>query len=79
MSGIPGFTTGTIATGKSDLLSGASWQDTMKDQNGNVIAVIVGGPLNSFGTAGLGTDRSFHGIITDGTTGDALYLVSMTH
>jgi hypothetical protein len=78
MSGIPGFTTGTIATGKSDLLSGASWQDTM-DQNGNVIAVIVGGPLNSFGTAGLGTDRSFHGIITDGTTGDPVYLVSMTH
>jgi hypothetical protein len=79
LSGIPGFTTGTIATGKFDLLSGASWQDTMKDQNGNVIAFIAGGPLNSFGTAGLATDRSFHGIISDGTSGDPVYLVSMTH
>jgi hypothetical protein len=78
MSGIPGFTTGTIATGKFDLLSGASWQDTMKDQNGNVIAFIAGGPVSSFGT-GLGLDRSFHGIITDGTSGDPVYLVSMSH
>lgn len=78
ITGIPGFSTGPIATGKFDLLSGASWQDSLTDQNGSS-SKIVGGPLNSFGTAGLGLDRSFHGDITAGGSTDPLYAVAMSH
>jgi len=78
ITGLPGFSNGTVATGTSDLLSGASWQDTMADQNGSS-AKIVGGPLNTFGTAGLGLDRSFHGNITAGGSSDPLYAVTMSH
>lgn len=78
ITGLPGFSNGTIATGTFDLLSGASWQDSMADQNGSNTA-IVGGPLNSFGTAGLGLDRSFHGNITTGGSSTPFYSVSMSH
>jgi hypothetical protein len=80
ISGIPGFSSGTIATSTSDLLSGASWQDTMKDQSGNVVAFISGGPVGgSNSTPGLGLDRSFKGHISDGNSLDPLYAVNMSH
>jgi hypothetical protein len=78
VTGLPGFTNGTIASGQSDLLSGASWTDTLTDSNGAVTR-ITGGPLNSFGTAGLGLDRSFNGNITTGSSTSAFYAITMTH
>jgi hypothetical protein len=84
ISGVPGISSGTVATGKFDLLSGASLQLSMLDQNGiininNVTAEMVGGPVTGLGTAGLGLDRSFHGNIATGGSGVPLYAVSMSH
>ena len=84
IQGLPGFGSGTMLTGPFDLLSGSSLQLSMLDQSGamnvnNVTAEMVGGPLNTFGAAGLATDRSFHGNIVTGGTGAALYAVSITH
>jgi hypothetical protein len=78
IAGLPGFSTGNVASDSFDLLSGASWQDSMADQNGSSTK-IVGGPLNSFGTAGLALDRSFHGNITTGGSSTPFYAVSMSH
>jgi hypothetical protein len=76
ITGLPGFSSGTVTDSSFDLLSGPSWQDSLMDQNGS-IHVIVGGPLNSFGTAGLGTDRTFHGNFGDPT--NTFYAVDMSH
>jgi hypothetical protein len=73
ITGLPDISSGTVATGTSDVLSGASWQDSFTDNNGNKF-VIAGGPLN--GTSGLGLDRSFNGLFLGlGAT----YTVSMSH
>lgn len=74
ISGLPGLSSGTIATASNDLLSGSSWVDTLTDQNG-AINRIVGGPINSFGTPGLGIDRSFGGNLI----GVATYAVTLSH
>ena len=84
ISGVPGISSGTVATGKFDLLSGASLQLSMLDQNGiininNVTAEMVGGPFNGFNTAGLGLDRTFHGNIVTGGSIEPLYAVAMSH
>jgi hypothetical protein len=79
-SGVPGVTNGQLVADPlgNNFISGSNIQEKVLDNNGSTL-FMTGGPLNSFGTAGLGTDRSFHGIITDGTTGDPVYLLSMTH
>jgi hypothetical protein len=81
---------GTVTTDPVfDMLSGSSWQDHMTDKS-NVpsgpsigLFVIVGGPLNSFGTAGLGIDGSFNGNIIGGVGGNGVseikYAVTMHH
>lgn len=74
ITGLPGLSSGTIATASNDLLSGSSWVDTLTDQNG-AINRIVGGPINSFGTPGLGIDRSFGGNLI----GVATYAVTLSH
>lgn len=80
ISGLPNISSGTLSTKSSDVLSGASWQDSMTDQNGNTY-VVAGGPLN--GSAGLGLDRSFHGSIFEQSDAHsaslATYSVSMSH
>lgn len=82
ISGLPNVSSGNLSTGQFDVLSGASWQDTMTDGNGNVYA-IAGGPFN--GTVGLGLDRGFHGLIIEqhdanpAVTNLATYTVSMSH
>lgn len=78
ITGLPNFSSGTVATGQFDLLSGASWQDSLADQNGSG-STIVGGPFNSLGTAGVGLDRTFHGNIVTGGTTNPFYAVSMSH
>jgi hypothetical protein len=83
-TGLPGFSSGTVATGTFDLLSGASLQLSMLDQNGiininNVTAEMVGGPVTGLGTAGLGLDRTFHGNIATGGSFSPLYAVTMSH
>jgi hypothetical protein len=50
----------------------------MGDANGSIF-FLVGGPLNSFGTAGVGLDRSFHGNWLTGNSGDPIYAVNMSH
>jgi hypothetical protein len=75
-TGLPNLTSGTLSTGTSDLLSGASWQDTVKDNN-SIVYVIAGGPFN--GSPGLGLDRSFNGLIVGTTGSNATYSVTMTH
>lgn len=78
VTGLPGLTTGNIVPDQNNLLSGASIQQKFLDNNGN-INFLVGGPLNSFGTAGVGLDRSFHGNLLHGDPTDPLYVVSMSH
>jgi len=58
VSGLPGFSSGTLAPDSSSVLSGAFWQDHLVDQNGNTFEV-AGGP-GGIG-AGLGLDRTFNG------------------
>jgi hypothetical protein len=80
ISGLPNISSGTVANGSSDVLSGSSWQDSFTDNNGNTYT-IAGGPFN--GTAGLGLDRSFGGLLIE--THDAhgantaSYTVTMSH
>ena len=85
----PNLEAGTVTTQPNDLLSGSSWQAHMTDQS-NVpsgppvgLFAIVGGPINSFGTPGLGTDGSFGGNIIGGAgpdgTSETKYSVSMRH
>jgi hypothetical protein len=78
ITGLPGFTTGNINPDQNNLLSGASIQQKFLDNNGTTY-LLVGGPLNSFGTAGVGLDRSFHGNLLQGDPTLPLYLVSMSH
>jgi hypothetical protein len=78
ITGLPGLTTGSIVPDQNNLLSGASIQQKFLDNNGLTI-FVVGGPLNSFGTAGVGLDRTFHGNLLHGDPIDPLYVVSMSH
>lgn len=76
---LPLLSAGTISTTSADLLSGASWQDTVSDNTGSSF-FIAGGPLSSNGTTGVGQDRSFNGIlIMRSCCSDTTYLVNMSH
>jgi hypothetical protein len=80
-SGIAGISSGNLIPDplNNNLLSGSSIQARLGDNSGSIL-VMVGGPLNSFGTAGVGLDRSFHGNILalDGTL-QTEYAVSISH
>lgn len=81
ISGLPNISSGNVAGDQFSVLSGASWQDNMTDNNGNAY-VIAGGPFN--GTVGLGLDRSFHGMIIElhdvnPSFSNATYSVTMSH
>ena len=82
ISGLPGITTGHTLLDINNLLSGASIQQRFSDDSAppnfaDPIATLVGGPLNSFGTAGVGLDRTFNGnILADAGT---QYLIQMSH
>lgn len=76
ISGLPGISSGNVSTGTFDVLSGALWQATMADGNGNTYA-IAGGPGG--GTPGLGLDRTFNGLIVQRAASPATYSVSMSH
>jgi hypothetical protein len=80
VTGLPNISNGTVATGQFDVLSGASWQDTFTDNNGNKY-VIAGGPFN--GDPGLGLDRSFNGRLFEQQDAHgaslATYSVSISH
>jgi hypothetical protein len=86
VSGLPDISSGTFSTGQFDFLSGASWQDTVTDNNGNVYA-IAGGPVQGapFNSAGLGLDKTFQGFIIEQKNHDPnllnlpTYSVSMSH
>jgi hypothetical protein len=78
ITGLPAFSTGNIVPDVNNLLSGASIQQKFLDNNGS-INFLVGGPLNSLGTAGVGLDRSFHGNLLHGDPTDPLYVVTMSH
>jgi hypothetical protein len=79
-SGLPGISAGNLVSDPlgNNFISGASVQQKLLDNNGQTF-FLVGGPLNSFGTAGLGLDRSFHGNIVTGGSSDPIYAVSMNH
>lgn len=78
VTGLPGLSTGNIVPDANNLLSGASIQQRFLDNNGNTY-VLVGGPLNTFGTAGVGLDRTFHGTLLQGDPSQPFYSVSMSH
>jgi hypothetical protein len=80
ITGLPVFSTGSLVPDPAgdNFISGASIQQKLLDNNGSTI-FLVGGPLNSFGTAGLGLDRSFDGSIVTGGTDDPIYAVKMSH
>jgi hypothetical protein len=79
-NGLPGISSGNFVSDPlgNNFISGASVQQRLLDGNGQTF-FLVGGPLNSFGTSGLGLDRSFHGNITAGGSIDPIYAVGMTH
>jgi hypothetical protein len=79
-NGLPGISAGNLVPDPNgnNFISGASVQQKLLDNNGQTL-FLAGGPLNSFGTAGLGLDRSFHGDITSGGSTDPLYAVTMSH
>lgn len=78
VTGLPGLGNGTLIPDPAgnNLVSGSSIQQRMTDSVGGV-DVLVGGPLNSFGTAGVGLDRTFQGNILIGA--GTRYLVNMSH
>jgi hypothetical protein len=80
ISGLPNISSGTVSTGSNDVLSGASWQDSASDNNGNKY-VIAGGPFN--GSIGLGLDRSFNGLLIEAQDANsaslARYNITMSH
>lgn len=78
ITGLPGLSTGNIVPDQNNLLSGASIQQKFLDNNGLNI-FLVGGPINSFGTAGVGLDRTFHGNLTQGDPTTPFYAITMTH
>lgn len=78
---LPGISSGVTAPDSNNLLSGASIQQRLSDNTGNIV-VLVGGPLNTLGTAGVGLDRSFHGnivTIQSPTQSQAVYAITMSH
>lgn len=78
ISGIPTMSTGNLVSDINNLISGASIQQKLLDNNGSVLG-LVGGPLNTFETAGLGLDKSFDGSIVTGGTDDPIFSVKMSH
>lgn len=78
VTGLPGLSTGNIVPDQNNLLSGASIQQKFLDNNGTTY-FMVGGPLNSFGTAGVGLDRTFHGNLTQGDPTTPFYAITMNH
>lgn len=76
---LPGLSAGMLIPDVNNLLSGSSIAQRLQDNTGNVV-VLVGGPLNSFGTPGLQLDGSFGGnIIAPNLTQNTVYAVSMNH
>ncbi len=81
VTGLPGLGNGTLIPDPAgnNLLSGSSIQQRMTDNIAGTV-VMVGGPLNSFGTAGVGLDRTFQGnILAQGTSSAIPYLINMSH
>jgi hypothetical protein len=79
-SGIPGVTNGQLVSDPlgNNFISGSNMQEKLLDNNGSTL-FTTGGPFNGFNTSGLGLDRSYHGILTDGNSFDPFYLVNLTH
>jgi hypothetical protein len=80
--GLSNISSGSVATGQFDVLSGSNWQDTLTDAIGNKFA-IVGGPFAGQ-SSGLGTNRTFNGTIAELADIDpqrlpAKYSVTMNH
>jgi hypothetical protein len=79
---LPVLSAGMIVPDTNDFLSGSSIQQRLLDSTGN-ITVIVGGPLNSFGTPGVALDRTFGGNIIALTgpnvSQNTVYAVTMSH
>jgi hypothetical protein len=84
ITGLPNISSGSVATGQSDVLSGSNWQDSLSDAIGNKY-VIAGGPFQQLQQPGLGTNRTFGGLIFElrdidpQTTALAKYSVTMNH
>jgi hypothetical protein len=78
VSGLPGLSGGNLVPdpANDNILSGHSIQQRLQDNTAGVI-FMVGGPLNSLGTAGVGLDRTFQGSIVNG--GGLIYSISMSH
>lgn len=80
VTGLPGISTGQTLLDSNNLLSGASIQQRFSDDsaaaNSGLFVVMVGGPLNSFGTAGVGLDRTFQGNFIVDTI---RYSIQMSH
>jgi hypothetical protein len=79
-SGVPGVTNGQLVSDPlgNNFISGSNMQEKLLDNNGATL-FTTGGPFNGFNTSGLGLDRSYHGILTDGNSVDPFYLVNLTH
>lgn len=79
---LPVLSAGMIVPDINNFLSGSSIQQQLQDNSGD-ITVIVGGPLNSFGTPGVSLDRTFGGNIValrgPNVTQTTIYAVSMSH
>jgi hypothetical protein len=79
-SGVPNITNGQLVSDPlgNNFISGSNIQEKLLDNNGTTL-FTTGGPFNGFNTSGLGLDRSYHGILTDGNSFDPFYLVSLSH
>jgi hypothetical protein len=78
VAGLPGLTGGNLVPdpNNDNIISGASILQRLFDNTAGK-AALVGGPVNSFGTAGLRLDRSFQGNVLAGQ--GTQYLVNASH
>jgi hypothetical protein len=80
IGGVPGISAGNLVPDPlgNNFISGSNIQQKLLDNNGSTL-FLVGGPFNGFNTAGLGLDRSFHGNLATGGSGDPLFAANMAH
>jgi hypothetical protein len=80
IGGVPGISAGRLVTDPlgNNFISGSNMQQKLLDNNG-ITLFLSGGPVTGLASTGIGLDRSFHGILSNGNSFDPLYVVNMSH
>lgn len=80
IGGVPNISAGNLVADPlgNNFISGSSMQQKLLDNNGSTL-FLSGGPVSGLGTTGIGLDRKFNGNISNGSSFDPLYVVTMSH